>query len=119
MHSESRNLTYYDNVHGEMGFFVAHRGDELGIIMRDINEDSIPNIMYSNHVMQGYDENTNFFYGSLWEDDIWLLNEHAVIQNNFEPPQQEFGLVVNGSELDEYEDNIRSIHLLSTNKKNV
>lgn len=120
LHSEAGNLTYYDDVRAELGFFGDHTADELGIILSHIDGDSMPNIMYSDHAVHGYGENTGFFYGSLWEDDIWLLNEHPVIQNDFEPPQQEVGLVVSGAELDEADQNdIRSIHLLSANEKNV
>lgn len=114
LHSEAGNLTYYDDVRAELGFFVDHTADELGIIMSHIDGDSMPNIMYSDALHAVYGESTEFFYGSLWEDDIWLLNEHPV-----EAPQQEVGLVVSGAELDEAENDIRPIHLLSANEKNV
>ena len=46
------------------------------------------NIMYSD-ALDGYAEITEDFYESLWEHDIWQLNEHPVIQKDFESPQQE------------------------------
>ena len=120
LHSEAGNLTYYDDVHAELGLFMDHTADELGIILSHIDGDSMPNIMYSDHAVHGYGENIGFFYGFLCEDDIWILNEHPIIQNDFEQPQQEVGLVVSGAELDEADQNdIRSIHIHSANEKNV
>lgn len=120
LHSEAGNLTYYDDVRAELGFFVDHTVDELGIIMSHIDGDSVDNIMYSDAV-HGYVETSEVFYGSLWEDDIWLLNEHPVVQNACEPPQQEVGLVVSGgAESDEVGNDIRPIHHRSANEeKNV
>jgi len=118
LHSEAGNLTYYDDVRAELGFFVDHTADELGIIMSHIDGDSMANIMYSDAV-HGYVETSEVFYGSLWEDDIWLLNEHPVVQKDFELPQQEVGLVVSGSEFDEVGNDIRAIHRLSANEEKV
>jgi len=114
LHSEAGNLTYYDDVRAELGFFVDHTADELGIIMSHIDGDSMANIMYSD-ALHSCVETTEFFYGSLWDDDIWLLNEHPIIQNDFKAPQQEVGLVVSGAEFDEVGNDVRSnIHLLAT-----
>ena len=56
--------------------------------MNYANGDSIPEIMYLDAV-HSYVETTEFFYGSLWEDDIWQLNEQLIVQNVSESPQQE------------------------------
>lgn len=120
LHSETGNLTYYDDVRAELGFFVDHTADELGIIMSHIDGDSVDNIMFSD-ALHGYVETSEVFYGSLWADDIWLLNEHPVVQNEFEQPQQEVGLVVSGeAEFGEVGNDIRPVHHRSANEeKNV
>ena len=71
--------------------------DELGIMMNYIDGDSIPDIMYFDAVHSDV-ESREVFYGSLWEDDIWQLNEqYPGIQKDFASPQQEeFG--INGAE---------------------
>jgi hypothetical protein len=86
-------LTYYDGVGAELGFvedlITPH---ELGVIMNHMHGDSMAHIMYSDAVY-GYAETTEVFYGSLWQDDIWHLNEHPVIRDDLESPQQEeFGI---------------------------
>jgi len=81
VHSEG-NLTYYDDVRAQLSFFVDHNAVELGIIMNLLDGDLIAN-MYSD-AGYGYPETPAVFYESLWEDEIWELNEHHVIQNDFE-----------------------------------
>jgi len=47
--------------------------------------------MYSDTVYD-YAETPIDSYGSMWEDDIWQLNETRVFQNDFERPwPEEFG----------------------------
>jgi len=91
------HLTYYEDVSAELGFFVNHISpDEFGIIINYIYGDSMANIMYSDAV-HSYSEPIEVFCVSLWEDDICLLNEHPIIQNDFESSQQTYnGLVVSG-----------------------
>nr|ADE76708.1 unknown [Picea sitchensis] len=105
MHSEG-NLTYYDDVLAELGFFVENTAGELGIIRNHFDGDSMAN-MYSDPVY-GYAEAPAVFYGSLWEDDLWQLNEPVVIQNGFESPrQEEFG--ISGEEFHDVWNDFRSI----------
>jgi hypothetical protein len=78
------NLTYYDDVSAELGFFVDHTAVEFAIMMDLFDGNLMANIMYSDPVY-----NTETVYGSLWEDDIWQWNERPVIQNVFASPQQE------------------------------
>ena len=88
------DFTYYDDVGAELGFLIdliASR--ELGIMINGIHGHSMFHNMYSDDAVYGYAETTELFYGSLWEDDIWHLNEHPVIQNDFSSPQhEEFGI---------------------------
>jgi hypothetical protein len=88
--SDIGDFTYYDDVHADLDFFVDPITPyEFGIIMPNyLDRDSVPDIMYSDPV-HGYVENTEVSYGSLWDDDIWLLNEQPIIQNDSESPQQE------------------------------
>lgn len=73
-------LTYYDEVRAELGFFVDHTAEELGIIMNFLDGDSMAN-MYSDAVYC-YSESTAVFSESLWEDDIWQLNGNRVSEND-------------------------------------
>lgn len=93
--SDPGNFTYHDDVLADLDFFVDHiTADEFGIMMQNYHDrDSLPDIVYSD-IAHGYIESTEASYGSIWEDDIWRLNEHPVIQNDFASPQQEeFGIV--------------------------
>jgi hypothetical protein len=73
------HLPYYDDVSTDLDFFVDYIfPDDLGIIVNYTHGDSMANIMYSD-AMHGNSETTEVFYGSLWEDDICLLNEHPII----------------------------------------
>jgi len=84
----------YDDVGAELCFLADHISpDEFGIIINYIDGDSMANTMYYSDVEYGYAETTEDFYGSLWDDDIWHMNEHPVIQNDFASPQlKEFGI---------------------------
>lgn len=108
---EIGDMTYYYSVPAELGFFAEHiYPNELGIIVNNyIDGDSMADIMCLDAV-HGNAEITEDFYGSLWDNDIWQLNEHSVIQNDFESPQkEEVGFVVRESEFN-------SIQRLSENK---
>merc|ERR1711915_208690 len=96
--SDIGDFTCYENARVELDLFVDQFSpDELGIIMSYADGDSIPEIMYLDAVHSN-DETSEVFSGSLWEDGIWQLNEHPVIQNDFALPQpEEFG--INGIEL--------------------
>ena len=91
------DFSYYDDVRAEFDFFVDNfTPEELRIIMSHMDGDSIPDIMYLD-AAHNYAETGEVFYGPLWDDDIWQLNEDPVIQNDLASPQQEeFG--INGSE---------------------
>ena len=73
----------FDDVGAEIGIFEDHiRPHEFGIIINYIEGDSIANTMdYSDtgygyaDTGYGYAETTEDFYGSLWDNDIWQLNE--------------------------------------------
>jgi len=84
----------YEDVGAELCFLADHISpDEFGIIINYIDGDSMANTMYYSDVEYGYAETTEDFYGSLWDDDIWHMNEHPVIQNDFASPQlKEFGI---------------------------
>lgn len=75
------NLTYYDDVSAELGFFVDHTAVEFAIMMDLFDGNLMANIMYSDSL-----DSTETVYGALWEDDIWQWNEHPVIQNVFASP---------------------------------
>jgi len=111
--------TYYDDVRAELGYFVEHISpDELGIIIDNyIDGDSMANIMYSDAV-DGYAETPEEFYGSLWDHDIWQVNEHPVVQNDFESLQkEEVGSVVSEGEFPDVWNDIRSVQRLSDDEK--
>jgi len=82
--SDIADFTYQDNV------LTDHiTPDEFRIMMQNyLDRDSVPDTMYSDTV-HGFIESREASYGSLWGDDIWLLNEYPVIQNDFTSPQQE------------------------------
>lgn len=88
--SDIGDFTYYEDVRAELDFFVDNiTPNELGIIIQNhIDGDSMRNIMHSDAV-QDNAETSEFFYGSLWENDIWQLNEQLIVQNVSESPQQE------------------------------
>jgi hypothetical protein len=108
---DTGDFAYYDDVGAELGFFVDDiTPHELGIIMNHcpcyVDGDSMHDILYSDAVY-GYAE-TNEVFGSLWEDDIWQLNEHPVTQNDFASPQQkEIG--INGDEFHDVCKDVRPI----------
>lgn len=115
------DFTYYHDVRADFGFLdVEHIcPDEVaGIVIENyIDGDSMANIMYSDTV-HGYAETTEDFYESLWEHDIWQLNEHPVIQKDLESPQQEkVGLVVSEAEIHDVWNDIIPIQNLSDNKE--
>jgi len=84
------NFTYYVNVVAELGFFLYNTAGELGVTLNLFDVDSTAN-MYSDTVYD-YAETPIDSYGSMWEDDIWQLNETRVFQNDFERPwPEEFG----------------------------
>lgn len=87
--SDIGDFTYHDDVLADLDLFVDHITlDEFGIMMENyLDQDSVPDIMYSNTV-QGYIDNTEPSYGPLWTDDSWPLNEYPVIQNDFSSPRQ-------------------------------
>jgi len=108
---------YYDDVRGQLGCFVEDISpNDLGIINDNYMDGvSMANIIYSNH---SYAENMEDFYGFLWEDDIWQLNEHPVIQNDFESSQQEeVGLVVSEADFPALWNDIRRVQRLSDEEK--
>jgi hypothetical protein len=84
----------YDDVGAQLCFLADHISpDEFGIIINYIDGDSMSNTMFYSDAEYGNAETTEDFYGSLWDDDIWEMNEHPVIQNDFASPQQkEFGI---------------------------
>lgn len=111
--SDPGNFTYHDDVFADLDFFVDHiTADEFGIMMQNYHDrDSWPDIVYSD-IAHGYIESTEASYGSMWEDDIWRLNEHPVIQDDFASPQQEeFG--ISGSMFN----NIGNYQLVTDNEK--
>ncbi|GLJ07833.1 hypothetical protein SUGI_0075070 [Cryptomeria japonica] len=80
----SQGSLYYD---GELGFFMdhaaAHATDDLGIIMshcQSAADHSMSNFYLDS--LHGYADNTEVFYGSLWEDDIWHVNDHGAFFQN-------------------------------------
>lgn len=65
------DFPYYDDVCGELGFLLDNfTPDELGILHNHFCGDLGPDIRYLVE-LHDYVENTEVFYGSLWEDDIW------------------------------------------------
>lgn len=54
-----------------------------------LDRESALDIIYSDLSTHGYSETVDASYGSLWEDDVWQLNEQPVIQNDSESRQQE------------------------------
>jgi len=90
------DFTYYDDLGSELGFSVELiTPHELGIFLNHIDGDSMPHIMYS-EVVYGYAQTTDVFHGSLWEDDIWHLDEQPFIQNDLESPEQEESGITSG-----------------------
>lgn len=92
--SDIGDFSYHDDVLAGLDFFVDHiTPDEFGIMMENyLDQDSVLDVMYSNTV-QGYIDNTESYYGPLWTDDSWPLNEYPVIQKDFSSPrQEEFGI---------------------------
>jgi len=99
----------YEDVGAELCFLADHISpDEFGIIINYIDGDSMANTMYYSDAEYGYAETTEDFYGSLWDDDIWHMNEHPVIQNDFASPQlKEFG--ISGAEFHDVWNDFRPI----------
>jgi len=111
--------TYYNDVGTELSYFGEDIfADDLGFIIDDsIYGDSTSNITYSDTV-HGYAETTEDFYGFLWEDDIWQLNEHPVMLNDFESSQQqEVRLVVSEPEFPDVWNDIRAVQCLNDDEK--
>jgi hypothetical protein len=88
--SDIGGFIYYDSVCADLDFFLDRIIPyEFGIIMQNyLDPDSVPDIIYSDPV-HGYAETMEASYGSLWEDDIWQLNEQPIVQKESESPQQE------------------------------